>query len=43
LSIQVRNVFVMGNGGVTSPITLQHNDFMSGAVGVKAANQKVHT
>ena len=30
-SKNVRNVFVMGNGGITSAITLQHNEFMTAA------------
>ena len=28
----VRNVFVMGSGGIGSMITLQHNEFMTGAL-----------
>ena len=31
VSENVRNVFVMGSGGVTSPITLFHNEFMTAA------------
>jgi len=31
VSKNVRNVFVMGGGGVTSPVLLQNNEFMTGA------------
>merc|ERR1719162_1123778 len=31
-SKNVRNVFVMGSGGIGSMITLQHNEFMTGAL-----------
>lgn len=37
VSKTVRNVFVMGSGGPDSAITLQHNEFLTGAMTTPAA------
>lgn len=47
VSKNVRNVFVMGSGGVDSPITVFNNEFMTGAIEMPVAppgmNPRPHT